>query len=77
MDKINSEYISNKNWARSFLELEKWSISPKISDLSVKTKIPLTLNAVERSFSVKIYAYFQFSKPCYTLYERQYAICYK
>lgn len=81
MDKINSEYISNQSWAESFLEFEKWSISPKFSDLSIKTKIPLTLNAMEGSLtpdiSVKIYAYFQFSKPCYMLHERQYAIWYK
>lgn len=81
MDKINSECISNQNWGKSFLEFEKWSVPPKFLDLSIKTKILLTLNAMEGSLtpdiSVKIYAQFQLSKPCHTLYERQYAIWYK
>lgn len=66
MEQINSEYISSQNWAKSFLEFEEWSISPKLSDLSIKTKIPL--NSIEGKLtldiSVKIYTYLHFSKTC-------------
>lgn len=66
MEQIIFEYISSQNWAKSFLEFEEWSISPKLSDLSIKTKIPL--NSMEGKstldISVKIYTYLHFSKTC-------------
>lgn len=72
MEKINSECISNQNWAKSFLDFEEWSVSPKFLDLSVKTKLPL--NSMEGrltlDISVKIYTYLHFSNTCYTLYEK-------
>lgn len=75
MEQINAEYISSQNWAKSLLEFEEWSISPKLSDLSVKTK--LSLNSMEGRLtldvSVKIYTYLHFYKTCYTLYEK--AVC--
>lgn len=52
MEQDNSEYISSQNWAKSFLELQEWSISPELSDLSMKTKLPL--NSVEERLTVEL-----------------------
>lgn len=53
MEQDNSEYISSQNWAKSFLEFEERSISPKLSDLSIKTKLPL--NSVEERLTAEFY----------------------
>lgn len=72
MKQINSAYISTHNWAKSFLEFDEWSLSPELSDVSVKTK--LLLKSVEGrltlDMSAKICANFHFSNTSYTQYEK-------